>query len=94
MGDELEYSLRTPEWSLILPFHQADRQAQLYVKPDDRWEVNDIRQHYLEFAEHLEGVLHEAVIATLQPGPLNLPALPDLDAETGNSNTTTEGVIP
>jgi hypothetical protein len=27
------------------------------VKPEDRWEVNNVLQHHLEFAERLEAAL-------------------------------------
>jgi hypothetical protein len=56
------------------------RGPQLYVKPDDRWEVNDVRQHHLEVAEHLEDVLRGFVSATRRPGPLLAPELRDVEA--------------
>jgi hypothetical protein len=31
--------------------------AALYAQPDDRWEVNDVRQIHLETAEELERIL-------------------------------------
>jgi arylsulfatase A-like enzyme len=48
LGQEECWALRTAKWSLQLP---ADGNAQLYVKPDDRWEVNDVAQHHHELAE-------------------------------------------
>ena len=33
----------------------------LYVKPDDRWEVNNLRQQHLDRAEALEQTLRDAV---------------------------------
>jgi arylsulfatase A-like enzyme len=47
-------SLRTPEWALIRSAGSASR---LYVKPDDRWEVNDVAQHHREIVETLEAEL-------------------------------------
>ncbi len=36
-------SIRTPEWFMRIPEPAGDRStAQLYVKPDDRWEMNEI----------------------------------------------------
>jgi arylsulfatase A-like enzyme len=39
-------SLRTSEWSLRLPITEVDHaeadSAELYVRPDDRWEANDV----------------------------------------------------
>jgi arylsulfatase A-like enzyme len=48
---------------------------QLYVRPDDRWEVNDIRQHYLEWAENLEKVLTQFLERARHPGILVPPEL-------------------
>ena len=67
VGDAIEYALRTPEWAFLLP-HQpsagdAERPPQLYVKPDDRWEVNNVLQHHLELAEQLERTLRDFVTA-------------------------------
>ena len=80
-GERVEYALRTPELSLILPMRQAiddaPRPLQLYVKPDDRWEVNDVRARQGETAEALEQTLRQAVAAFQQPGGLVLPPLPE-----------------
>ena len=51
-----EWALRTPDLAVLLPL-DPQRPPQLYVKPDDRWEVNDLRQHHLEEAEQLERIL-------------------------------------
>ena len=57
------------------------RAAQLYVKPDDRWEVNNVLQHHLELGEHLEQTLRAFAAATHGPGPLQVPVLRDVEAE-------------
>ena len=54
--------------------------CELFVKPDDRWEVNDVVQHHLELAEGLERTLRGFVEAAGRVGPLEAPALPALDA--------------
>lgn len=65
VGDGLEWAIRTPEWAYLLPVNvatgDAPRGPQLYVKPDDRWEVNDLRQQNLEHADELERILRETV---------------------------------
>ena len=64
-GDEAEWGLRTPEWTLLLPARpEADEPlqgARLYVRPDDRREVNDVLQHHQELAEGLAKTLREFV---------------------------------
>jgi arylsulfatase A-like enzyme len=51
------WRLRTPEWVLVRSGEGEAGRAQLFVKPDDRWEVNDVAQHHLEWVAYLEGVL-------------------------------------
>jgi hypothetical protein len=48
--------LRTPEWALVLSQlgGESPRRPQLFVKPEDRSEVNDVLQHHLELADELE----------------------------------------
>lgn len=66
-------ALRTPEWSLL---RSADDGAiRLHVRPDDRWEVNDVRQHHLELTEALERTMQAFLDAAGNPGPLLPPAL-------------------
>jgi arylsulfatase A-like enzyme len=59
LGDEEEWALRTLDWALMLPIQNSSRSPRLFVKPDDRWEVNDVRQHHLELAEEMEKVLRD-----------------------------------
>jgi arylsulfatase A-like enzyme len=83
-GDEVEWALRTPEWTFLLPFAadtERPRSPRLYVQPDDLWQVNDVVQHHLDLADRLEQTLRDFVAATHQPGPLQIPPLPDLEAE-------------
>jgi arylsulfatase A-like enzyme len=70
--------IRTPERALVLPPAETGRTPQLFVKPEDRSEVNDVRQHHLEWAEYLERLLEEFVAATQKPGALEAPALREL----------------
>jgi arylsulfatase A-like enzyme len=80
LGEGLEWALRTAEWGFLLPLRtlpgDAARGPQLYVKPDDRWEVNNVVQHHLEFAERLEQTLRAFVEATRRPGALAAPESP------------------
>jgi arylsulfatase A-like enzyme len=85
VGGAIDWALRTPAWAFLLPAQAPPdgppRGAQLYVKPDDRWEVNNVVQHHLELAEHLEQTLRDFVAATRRPGPLQAPVLRDVEAE-------------
>lgn len=75
------WSLRTHQWYLILPVRSLpDRPIpppQLYIKPDDRWEVNDVREDYPDAAEHLELTLRRFREAARQNRLAELPELRD-----------------
>lgn len=80
VGEAVEWCLRTPQWGLVLPVRAAaddrQRERQLYVKPEDRWEVNDLALRHLEWAGQLEATLRAFAEAARQPGPLVPPPLP------------------
>jgi Sulfatase len=70
IGGEVENSLRTADWAFLVPQDTGSgglrpplRERQLYVKPEDRWEVNNVLQHHQEFAEQLEQALRAFVNA-------------------------------
>ncbi|MFL5240906.1 MAG: sulfatase [Gemmataceae bacterium] len=80
LGAEAELAIRTPNWKLILPLGESSkppfRERQLYVKPDDRWEVNNVVQHHFELADELEKDLKELIAKSVRPpfpGKLELP---------------------
>lgn len=59
-----EAAIHTPTRTLLVPGPQPDgeaRAAQLYEKPEDRWEVNDLRPRAVEEAEELEARLKAVV---------------------------------
>jgi hypothetical protein len=94
-GGTVEWALRSPEWAFLLPAAvtsgQAMLPAELYVKPEDRWEVNNVRHHHLDLAERLEQTLRDFVEATRGPGPLRAPELPKLQPEQDVKTDATEG---
>jgi arylsulfatase A-like enzyme len=98
VADAVEWALRAPEWGFILPVSSAaeDRSntPQLYVKPDDRWEVNNVVQHHLDLAEHLEQTLHGFVQASRRPGPLHAPELRDLATAAAAEESSNPGGVP
>jgi arylsulfatase A-like enzyme len=96
VGKLVEWALRSPEWAFLMPVcGEPERAPQLYVKPDDRWELNNVIQHHPELAEHMTAVLREFVEATRRPGPLRPPELRDVEAEaaqpTDESTTDPQG---
>jgi hypothetical protein len=81
-GAAVEWSLRCPRWAFLLPLdpggEDPPRGPQLFVKPDDRWEINNVFHHHGELAENLEQTLRSFVQATRQPGPLLAPELREM----------------
>lgn len=69
-----EWGLRTAEWYYLLPLPESpERGPQLYQKPDDRWEVNNVAAQYPDVAADLDRQLREAIKAaqaTAATGPL------------------------
>jgi arylsulfatase A-like enzyme len=61
-----ERAIRTPAWYLRVP---ASGAAELYAKPDDRWEANDVAVRCASIAEGLSRALDETVTAA-GAGPL------------------------
>ena len=66
--DVEEFAIRTHLWHLTVPV-EADpddppRRAELYRKPEDRWDQNDVAEEYPEVAEHLEPV----ALRRMEPG--------------------------
>jgi arylsulfatase A-like enzyme len=75
-----QWSLRTNEWRLLLtaggPSAAGEKStAQLYVKPDDRWEVNDVCKQHPEVADHLELALRRFLAAVRADRLDELPPL-------------------
>jgi hypothetical protein len=40
-----------------VPKNQETRAIQLYAKPEDRWELNNVIQHHQELSEELQKAL-------------------------------------
>jgi arylsulfatase A-like enzyme len=80
VGEAIVQALRTPEWNLLLSGDVA-APPKLFVKPDDRWEVNDVYQHHAELGDRLKQTLHDFVTATKRPGALVIPELPNLNEQ-------------
>ena len=78
-----EWSLRTHGWHLVLPIFEADeavpRRRQLFVKPEDRWDHNDVADQHAAAADQLELAVRRFEAAVDQGG---IDALPRLRAGT------------
>jgi arylsulfatase A-like enzyme len=61
--DAEEWAIHTSCWAFLLPVtvppDDPHRGPQLYVKPEDRFEVNNVAQHHVEVVEELERTLRE-----------------------------------
>jgi arylsulfatase A-like enzyme len=90
-----EWAIRTPDRALLLSGTQPEgdppREPLLYDKPDDRWEVNDLRPRNVELAEQLEDVLRKYVAAVQHPGPLVAPGLEAEHADDADSSADPRG---
>lgn len=58
-----EWAIHTADRTLLLPVG-GEREPQLYEKPEDRWEVNNIRGQFIEQADELEARLRLQVSAS------------------------------
>lgn len=80
IGGSSEWSLRTLQWALLAPIQVPEgdepRSSQLYIKPADRWEVNDVRQQHLDLAEGMERTLRAFMAQEDAAGPSAYPPLP------------------
>ena len=80
--DVEEFAIRTHLWHLIVPIENdpddPPRRAELYRKPEDRWDQNDVIESYPEVAEHLELTLRRFVEAAERDALEDLPTLRDI----------------
>lgn len=71
-----ERGLRTPAWYLRLPAGDSSSSpAELYSKPDDRWEVNDVAGRLPDIVEALTAAADEYVAAVQSGRTADLPPL-------------------
>jgi hypothetical protein len=73
-GRAEERALRTPAW-----YFRAASEGELYAKPDDRWEVNNVSNRCLEVSESLQAALAQYEHALRSGWRIaDLPALGDV----------------
>ncbi|MGE3820220.1 MAG: sulfatase [Isosphaeraceae bacterium] len=79
--DAEEYAIRTHLWHFILPVERDSddpRAPELYRKPEDRWEQNDVAELYRDVADHLELTLRRFVEAVRGDAMEDVPALREI----------------
>ncbi len=62
LGIAAESAVRTNEWAYLLPRRIPEgevRESLLFQKPEDRWEVNDLRARHIGVADELESILKD-----------------------------------
>ncbi len=80
--DAEEFAIRTPRWHLTLPVEfdpEEPRRPELYRKPEDRWDQNDLAAENPDVAEHLELVLRRFADAIGRDALDDLPPLREVD---------------
>jgi arylsulfatase A-like enzyme len=79
--DVAEFAIRTHLWHLVVPI-EADpdepRSAELFRKPEDRWDQNNVIDQNPEVAEHLELALRRFIEALRRGSIDDLPFLRDV----------------
>jgi arylsulfatase A-like enzyme len=72
-GRDAQRAIRTPAWYL-----RADLAPELFTKPDDRWEMNNVASRCRDVVERLQAALTEYELALLASRVFDLPPLDDL----------------
>jgi arylsulfatase A-like enzyme len=73
LGNDGRRAIRTPAWYL-----RNSEAPELFAKPDDRWEVNNVASRCPEVVENLREVLAQYEQAVLSGRIADLPALSDV----------------
>ena len=75
-----DWAVRTPAWHLLVRGPQNERRVELYAKPSDRFEVNDVADRAPEIVAGLVDVLSRAEgDLQAEPAGLDRPLVEELD---------------
>lgn len=77
-GGQTERAIRTPAWHLRTGRSTANPSPELFVKPDDRWEANDVSNRCQEVVECLHLALEQCEQAIRVGLASDLPPLSDV----------------
>ena len=95
--DVAEFAIRTHLWHLVVPMVESDpeepRSPELFRKPEDRWDQNNVIEQFTEVAEHLELTLRRFVEVIGRDALEELPFLRDI-ARFGDPLTDGRSRIP
>lgn len=72
-----QLALRTPAWFLIQSRNEENPEVQLFVKPDDRWERNEVADRVPQIAEAMQQTLDAWQAAADSDPPGKLSRLPE-----------------
>jgi arylsulfatase A-like enzyme len=53
-------AIRTPDWAFLTELNTDSAVSELYRKPDDRWEINNVVQHYPDLVPKLEVLVRQS----------------------------------
>ncbi len=85
--DVEEYAIRTLHWHLTMPVEvdpdDIPRTPELYRKPEDRWDQNNIAAENPDVADQLELALRRFAEAVGRDAIADLPPLRDVDGISG-----------
>jgi arylsulfatase A-like enzyme len=79
--DVAEFAIRTHLWHLIVPIEtdpEEPRSPELYRKPEDRWDQNNVLDQHPDVADHLELTLRRYVGSLGRDLAGELPSLRDI----------------
>ena len=80
--DVAEFAIRTHLWHLVVPVVEPDpdepRSPELFRKPEDRWDQNNVIEQNVEVADHLELTLRRFIEVIGRDGLDELPFLRDI----------------
>ena len=83
LGMDLEeFAIRTHRWHLILPLEvdpdDPERTVELYHKPEDRWDQNNVAEQFPDLCDHLEVTLRRFAEATMTDRLDEVPPLREI----------------
>jgi arylsulfatase A-like enzyme len=79
--DVAEFAIRTHLWHLVVPLESdpdEPRSPELYRKPEDRWDQNNVIDQHPEVADHLELTLRRFVDYLGRESLVERPSLRDI----------------